>query len=116
MAAGAQGAVAVNNGSMVLVSCRLLRSVSHGVGGAIVNREGGSLVIRDTVRAAPGRLGALSVPQRFLMKIQFVWDFLYGRAGRVSTKNAGFRPSCRRLFGPRSSYYCKRLLVPVLPY
>ena len=54
MAAGAQGAVAVNNGSMVLVSCRLLRSVSHGVGGAIVNREGGSLVIRDTVRALPG--------------------------------------------------------------
>jgi hypothetical protein len=34
-----------------------------------------------TVRALPGRLSALSVPQRFPMKIHFVWGFCMGAQG-----------------------------------
>eukprot|EP01052_Picozoa_sp_SAG31_P048034 SAG31_NODE_9868_length_1219_cov_0.992857_2_plen_194_part_01 len=43
------GAVAINNGSMVMVSCHVLRATTRGTGGALVNRPGASLVIRDTV-------------------------------------------------------------------
>jgi hypothetical protein len=45
-----------------------------------------------TVRARPGRLSALSVSQRFSMKIHVVWGFLYGRAGRLTSLFGGFRP------------------------
>ena len=34
-----------------------------------------------TVRALPGRLSGLSVPQRFTMKIYFVWGFCMGAQG-----------------------------------
>jgi hypothetical protein len=34
-----------------------------------------------TVRARPGRSSALSVPQRFPMKIHFVWSFCMGAQG-----------------------------------
>jgi hypothetical protein len=68
------------------------------------------------LRRGPGRLGAVKRPQRFPMEIHFVPGFcvglLYGRAGRLNTKTAGFRP----LVPPpvwSTIYYCKMLLVPV---
>jgi hypothetical protein len=61
----------------------------------------------------PGRPGAVKRPQRFPMEIHFVWRFC---VGAQPPKTAVSGPSCRRLFGPLSSYYCKMLLVPVLPY
>ena len=43
-----QGSVASNNGTMVVVGCTFLSSVSLGVGGVLVNREGGVMYIRDS--------------------------------------------------------------------
>jgi hypothetical protein len=43
-----------------------------------------------TVRARPGRLSALSVPQRSANP--FCMGLLCGRAGRLTAKNGGFRP------------------------
>jgi hypothetical protein len=44
----------------------------------------------------PGRPGAVKRPQRFPMKIHFVWGFLYGRAGRLTAETGGFRPGQSR--------------------
>jgi hypothetical protein len=44
-----------------------------------------------TVRTRPGRLSALSVPHRN----RFFMALLYGRAGRPTAKNGGFRPGQR---------------------
>ena len=40
----------------------------------------------------PGRLGAVKRHSSFPIKIYFVWGFLYGRAGRLTAENGGFRP------------------------
>lgn len=43
-----QGSVASNNGTMTIVSCSFLSSVSMGVGGVLVNRESGVMLIRES--------------------------------------------------------------------
>jgi hypothetical protein len=43
-------------------------------------------------------------------------DFLALFDDNGAPNTAVSSPSCRCLFGPRSSYYCKMLLVPVLQY
>jgi hypothetical protein len=43
-----QGSVASNNGTLVVAKCAFLSSVSLGVGGALVNRESGVMVISDS--------------------------------------------------------------------
>jgi hypothetical protein len=65
------------------------------------------------VRARPGRLGALSVSHS---KSVLYGAFVWARGALNRRKPAVSGPSCRRLFGPLFTYYCKRLLVPVLPY
>ena len=42
-----QGAVAANNGTMVVAGCAFVQCSSLGVGGALVNREGGLLLIQS---------------------------------------------------------------------
>ncbi len=43
-----QGSVASNNGTMTVVGCTFLTCVSMGVGGVLVNREGGAMFITDS--------------------------------------------------------------------
>jgi hypothetical protein len=55
--------------------------------GALGNRPSGQRMLRMlvtltfTARARPGQLSALNVPQRFPMKIHFVWGFFMGAQG-----------------------------------
>ena len=53
-----QGAVAANNGTMVVAGCAFVQCSSLGVGGALVNREGGLLLIQS----APPPLSSSSSP------------------------------------------------------
>ena len=61
--------------------------------------------------SCPGRPAAVTRPQRFPMEIGFVWGFLDGRAGRLATKNGGFRPGQSRprrarTAGPGAGRHC----------
>jgi hypothetical protein len=53
-------------------------SLKSGLVANIVAHASGTMF---DVRARPGRLSALSVPQRFPMKIHFVWGFCMGAQG-----------------------------------
>jgi hypothetical protein len=54
----------------------------------------------------PGRPGAVKRPSRFPYVNRFCMELLYGRAGRLTTKNGGFRPGQRRRWAWPSS--CRR--------
>jgi hypothetical protein len=70
-------------------SCKFTarRHAASGVYFALTNN-----VTNVTVRARLGRFSALSVPYRFSYENPFCTGLLYGRAGRFTTKNGGFRP------------------------
>jgi hypothetical protein len=67
----------------------------------------------SAVRARPGRLSALSISHS---KSGLYGAFVWARRALNSQKTAVSGASCRRLFGLLFTYYCKRLLVPVLSH
>jgi hypothetical protein len=71
---------------------------------------------QGTVRAAQGRLNGLIVSHSKLVLFTLYGAFVWARRALNGRNTAVSGPSCRRLFGPRFTYYCKMLLVPVLPY
>jgi hypothetical protein len=67
------------------------------------------------VRARPGRLRTLTV--FFTVNLLSLYGVFVWARGALNGQTAAVSgPSCRCVFGPRSSYYCKMLLVRVLPY
>jgi hypothetical protein len=70
-----------------------------------------------TVRGRPrGRIRILSALRVSHSKAVLCGGFVRARRALNSPKRRFSGPSCRRLFGPLFTYYCKRLLAPVLPY
>ena len=79
-----------------LLACldRNRRLMTYSPGARLAARLVHAVLAREHVlrRHRPGRPGAVKRPSRFPYENPFCMGLLYGRAGRLTAKNGGFRP------------------------